>query len=67
MNLADLSAQLSQRQSETSENDLQKLVDICNSYGLDVEETNQLISEFKRGALYKSDQSFNSSLNETLS
>jgi DNA-binding transcriptional regulator YhcF (GntR family) len=67
MNLADLSAQLSQRQSETSENDLQKLVDICNSYGLDVEETNQLISEFKRGALCKSDQSFNSSLNETLS
>lgn len=41
-----------QESSITSENDLQKLINICNSYGLNNEETNQIISEFRRGALY---------------
>ena len=32
-----------QSQSVTSENDLSKLINICNSYGLNEEETEQLI------------------------
>lgn len=55
-----------QESSIASENDLQKLINICNSYGLNSEETNQIISEFRRGALY-SEPSLNDSLNQSLS
>lgn len=34
-----------------SDKDLSRLVKICNLYGLDEEETNQLITEFRIGAL----------------
>ena len=42
-------------------------MNICGSYGLNEEETNQLILEFKRGALYQSQHSEQDSLSQTLS
>ena len=53
--------------SIAAESDFQKLIDICNSYGLNQEETDQLIEEFKRGALFSHDNSLNDSLNDSLS
>jgi hypothetical protein len=44
MNLTQLSEENSKRESTVPENDLEKLIDICNSYGLNQEETTQLIS-----------------------
>lgn len=40
------------------DSDFHKLMKICSSYGLNSQETTQLISEFKRGALFSSEPSF---------
>ena len=50
---------------KNAESDFQKLMDICNSYGLNQQETNQLIDQFKKGALFSPNKSMNDSLNES--
>lgn len=38
-------------------NDYQRLIKLCGSYGLNEEETNQIISDFKNGSFAQHDQS----------
>ena len=45
-----------------ADSEYKKLIDICISYGLNSEETNQLINEFKQGAMLTNQEEMDVSL-----
>lgn len=46
--------------------DYHRLIELCGSYGLNEEETNQIISDFKNGSFAQPDQSIDESFQESL-
>ncbi len=44
-------------QESSFNNDYQRLIQLCGSYGLNEEETNQIIYDFKNGSFAHEDQS----------
>lgn len=51
---------------ESSTNDYNRLVELCGSYGLNEEETNQIISDFKNGSFAQPDQSIDQSFQDSI-
>lgn len=66
MNFSKASRQSSNLPAHNPNHDSHKLIEICKAYGLDQKETDQLIEEFKRGALASHDTSLDDSLNQSL-
>ena len=52
-------------QDSEAKNDFQRLMELCNSYGLNQEETNQIITDFKNGS-FCNDQSIDESFQQSL-
>lgn len=46
-------------------NDFERLMKLCNSYGLNEEETDQIIRDFKNGSLLGNDQSIEESFQQS--
>lgn len=51
---------------DSSSSDYKRLIELCGSYGLNEEETNQIISDFKNGSFAQQDQSIDQSFQESM-